>query len=1407
MIIDDITNKLIQHTIDDGGKVYVFNETDRFEVVSANNGEITINSGNYEFGVNDKLSFVYLPKYKTPYIVNDFVDTDGDGLVDEADWDADGDGVLDERKPLAPTIIAVEAFVLPLAPSDVGAIREPLIPTRVKTKLFGEALAVDGYYPLYLTEQEALNASPLSVPDAHEHILSDEDHPDDTYSYWMPLGVHQWHGTYRMYPPEIPSAVEVSTFNTYGFEYVDRVFTDRILAPIRPLNYNDQLIGIDRDESGTFDTTLNYDLVREYNVDDQLDENGNVIVAGDRKYDYYHTSPEQAWVFDVVSKDTSENTLPGNDAFYAGNHSYQLTSVGKFDHAENPTDAIKHTQSIFRYFTSLVNGQYATFDSVGAVKILYYEPEDDAFRELSILEARNDGTIIMDDDILDVGQRFYLVTEPPPSTPSNIQVEVAPPPSIPSNVEVQASPKEPTINYASLMPKPSMPSFVNVEIFSTAEFDSITYNGETQYTSGQDFTILAESESTLPVTAEPISDFVTISNNVVTTSLVGDIVIKLKTDGNADYRPAETNIRLNMAELPAEVTAVVAILLELPDADPTNVTAFVMTPPVAATALSIDTIPFEVADTVGILTSPASVQNLRATFSPYAPSNIIVYDYDARPAGFRGGEPFNVQVKEVFRPAEVSGVVAYDYNNRPAGYPFGGPTNVVAKNTTPFAFEEFLRENGTNTVNFSKFPLFYFNGMDDNGKSLLEYGMNPIFTGENDLGDQISGWYLDIHTGLSDDEKAFYEDILNREFQTSFDYMPEVGKHERIRIADKNGNPISNLATSWRIGRQYIYTTYDEQFEASGQYWSYLKCDPYKYGRCWNEPTPQDTASYSYKFKGTYLKMECRWAACRGGVTHIIEAPRIPSEDFSIDTSIYNGEFAIWKNDFMERFDHDQIKINNWLQARNYVSIEDAFKVEYWNPYVYLGWYPNRKSWFPYIAEENHAYFEKQIPMQRYYRQYSSHKTPELAWHKQWQDQGWTSFSSINEADYKFKYSRLSTVERDFMNSYGSYRTRSLSAGSGSLSAILNIPQGAIRAAVAKGVSFMHLVRDKFCRFESQNDSLGGWKGDFASTVHLDKSLWRDPDGSTYIANNVFIGAVLDTKVIAQNVINRTNHYFKASANDYRDSTYSGSPNDSSLAIVKQLPNEGDNTILRFTPTTFMGRDINGHLYVKVTHYPAPTTGILIGGTTLTDFYSRVSYWKRDWGRTFTNSFNYLVSNESSVHLSLWMKVIGKNVVPRYDDSVLGINENAIDGLVRSAIGLSYSQYRSSIVPIWELLELIEEFRNTPNPSLQGNLHWRDTWTARWDNLQPKLMAFLLLNPFWFAHFGIKLPQYYNPTDVVKDGYGLSERRMVADSPFTLKPVPSKVALGNNYVSRPVALYIKYSPATPSFVSTNIYTG
>jgi hypothetical protein len=414
-MITDVTERLIQKTIDEGGKVYAYTDTEQIEVVSATGSNIVLKLDSHVLSIGDKIRFLYEPLFKTPYCID--VDTDGDGIIDRFDLDADGDGVWDDRAPDLPSHIVLKVTYEALAPDQVTLDISPLEVDTVRCREWGKALIVDRHYPLYITEEEALLASPCAVPEAHDHFL-------DERQYWMPECVDQWHGNYHTCKPHAVDNVQVSAVETYDFEYVDRVYGDTGFNSIIPRDYERKLLALDTDENGTFDSEVFYSLQTTYNVGEEY------------RHIHYHTIPPQAWLYRVASVNASEDFLPDGHSFRLGTWVYQVSVTTKFDYRSE--DNITHTQSIFKYLSQLSNGSEATLDSTGG-GIIRYVDGNEVWQSLPALELNAQSYVVLEDRLFEEGDEFYIHAELPPSEPVNVRLDILESGDAPSNVRAVGS--------------------------------------------------------------------------------------------------------------------------------------------------------------------------------------------------------------------------------------------------------------------------------------------------------------------------------------------------------------------------------------------------------------------------------------------------------------------------------------------------------------------------------------------------------------------------------------------------------------------------------------------------------------------------------------------------------------------------------------------------------------------------------------------------------------------------------------------------------------------------------------------------------------------------------------------------------------------------------------------------------
>jgi hypothetical protein len=463
MIVDDITNLIIQRTLDEGGRVYAFNQTDRFNVVSAVNNLVTIDSGSYEFAVGDKISFIYEPKFSSAWC-EAYSDLDGDGIIDLVDIDADGDGVRDPYIPFKPSHVISKIIYPPNAVSEVIVLLSPNKPYATKAREWGKALVLDGWYPLYITEAEALWASPMATPLAHPHTFSEEhDGEEVQWEYWMPHGVNQWHGDYTNCPPRMLLSISASSVETYDWEYVDRALVDSRLSSIVPYDYVLRILGVDTDENGTFDTTETYSLQSTFNIKDILNEDGSIKELGDFASAHYNTEPQQIWTYEITSQDTSENVLADGHSFQLGNHVYEARTYTKFDLGTQESD--DHTLSKFGYFSKQGNGNNASLNARSGA-VLVFKNQENKWEKRYILEINSDGYFVLDEDILSVGDRVYIYLEDFPNAPINLKVEAFYGPNAPTVFSVIKVPQPPyelrQVN-ARILTIPDAPSLVEAE--------------------------------------------------------------------------------------------------------------------------------------------------------------------------------------------------------------------------------------------------------------------------------------------------------------------------------------------------------------------------------------------------------------------------------------------------------------------------------------------------------------------------------------------------------------------------------------------------------------------------------------------------------------------------------------------------------------------------------------------------------------------------------------------------------------------------------------------------------------------------------------------------------------------------------------------------------------------------------
>jgi hypothetical protein len=389
---------------------------------------------------------------------------DGDGIIDLADLDKDGDGVWDPKKPQAPEYVISKIITSPLFPSIISVQVSPNKVKIIKAREWGKPLVIDGYYPLYITEAEALWASPMATPEAHPHDMSEEhDGEIHQWEYWMPHGVNQYHGNYYNCPPMGHLVISASSVETYDWEYVDRTYFDGYFSSIVPYDYVQRRLGVDTDENGTFDEEKIYNLIDIYNIKDTIDQNGVVTERGDLGSAHYITEPQQAWVYEVTSIDTSENVLEDGHSFQMGNHVLYVETYTKFD--VGTQEAKDHTLSKFGYYSQQGNGNNASLSALGGL-VLEYKDHNNEWKTKHILEVNSDGYLVLDKPLFDVGDRFYLYIEDFPEAPTITEVTATHPTNSVSYVQAIKLPEAPrsllTIN-AGIMPPPNAPSFVEAQ--------------------------------------------------------------------------------------------------------------------------------------------------------------------------------------------------------------------------------------------------------------------------------------------------------------------------------------------------------------------------------------------------------------------------------------------------------------------------------------------------------------------------------------------------------------------------------------------------------------------------------------------------------------------------------------------------------------------------------------------------------------------------------------------------------------------------------------------------------------------------------------------------------------------------------------------------------------------------------
>jgi hypothetical protein len=448
MIVSDITNKLIQRTLDSGGKVWAFSDREKFEVESASDDKITIKSNNHVFQVGDRVSFLYEPLFKSAFI--EYEDTDKDGIIDLHDLDADGDGVWDQRLPQAPKFHYVSIVFKPDAPDQVVIGISPVAPQQIVAREWGKALLIDRYYPLYITELEAFNASQCITPTASTVELNG-------VTYYMPGCVDQFMGDYHTCIPDAPDQLTVASVETYDFEFVDRAIAQGVFSSIVPVDYSQRVLGVDDNENGSYDTPVNYSLVKRWNVDSYIDGTGNEVISSP-EYNHYQTEPQQAWNYIAHSGNRSEDVLPASHSFYLGNYVYKVNINAKYDLGS--LDNEKHTQSVLKYFSHLRNGSNADFSEENAaygIKGANFQLENFTILEVDYVNRQ----IITSSPILQEGESIYITSKPRPGQVNQVTAEIINPVNPPSEVVAKSdSIAEPVIIEAIVMTTPTPPSEV-----------------------------------------------------------------------------------------------------------------------------------------------------------------------------------------------------------------------------------------------------------------------------------------------------------------------------------------------------------------------------------------------------------------------------------------------------------------------------------------------------------------------------------------------------------------------------------------------------------------------------------------------------------------------------------------------------------------------------------------------------------------------------------------------------------------------------------------------------------------------------------------------------------------------------------------------------------------------------------